>query len=275
MACGFIVRSGTEKAGRRTTGTASGKRPGGVKRALTSSDREINVGAVSLRRAFPALILFVLFACRADAQAPGTATFRIYHRAMEIGSAEASLVRDDEGWRLQSSGRIDGPFKLTLRQFDARYDSSWRARFLTMEQATVAESSIVHVAVVGMRTRTDVVREKQAVVGSNNVAPHTIFLPDFVYGAYEALAARLVMSSPGETLPLFVAPRGEIYATLDVVADEPVKTAAGSLSIKRFELTAMRMEPTPIIVWVDRGRLLRVDLPAEEISVVRSDVIRE
>jgi hypothetical protein len=38
-------------------------------------------------------------------------------------------------------------------------------------------------------------------------------------------------------------------------------------------LIELRERPTPVDVWIDRGRLLRLDLPRLSMIVVRNDVI--
>ena len=102
----------------------------------------------------------------------------------------------------------------------------------------------------------------------------TILLPERAYGAYEAVAARLSQGPPGGDLPLFVAPIGETRAIFDTVTTEQVRTTSGSIAATHYVLTEIRTRPTRVDLWADRGRLLRLDLPAASISVVRSDVRR-
>lgn len=214
----------------------------------------------------------LLIAAPAGAQTPGRASFRVYEKGIAVGTLETSVERSDGGWRIRGSARTMGAIPVTIPNLDFLYDSAWRGRFMTMEMK-MPDDAIVHVAVVGTTTRTDVVRAREARFQSHSVSPDTIFMPDRAYGAYEAIAARLAEGYPGLDLPLFVVPLGETRTRVDDVVDEGVRTSRGTIRVKRYAMTEFRERPTAVEVWVDRGRLLRVDLPRAGISVVRSDAV--
>jgi hypothetical protein len=208
------------------------------------------------------------------AQTPGTAAFAILHRGTPVGTADVTLERKDGGWRITSRSEIGGDFQLSVKQFDAEYDGSWRPRFMSMELSTPDEHAIVHVAMMGLTTRTDIVRPgKEALFGANDVAADTLLLPDYVFGAFEALAARLQTATPGTELSAFLVPHMEVRVTADRQSPANVQTKEGPRAVVRWHLTVNREMPTPVEVWIDAGRLLRLDLPEEGLSVVRTDVI--
>jgi hypothetical protein len=212
----------------------------------------------------------------ARAQSAGDTTFRIFSRGQEIGSHTVALTRSDDGWHLTSTGEMKEPFQLVLRQFDITYDLAWRPRIMTMEISSVDDRAVVHVA-FGLSdgsTRTDVVRAGTAQWGSNKVSPDAIPLPDYVFAAFEALAARLTSSSPGTQLHAFVVPRFEGLLHVDRITSESVPTTGGPLETRRFGLRLARPEgEAPLDVWVANDRLVRVDIPKEGMSVVRQDVV--
>ena len=230
-----------------------------------------------------AVALLLLAVVSAGAQSPqegrqaipqdrGEASFRVYEKGALIGSMETSVERTAEGWRVRGTCRTTGAVPITIANLDFYYDPSWGGRFMTLEMKA-PDDAIVHVAVVGDTTRTDIVRSTEARFRSSSVSPDTIFLPDRTYGAYEAVAARLEGAFPGFDLPLFIVPLGETRARVDAVTDERVRTSAGTIDARRYVITEFRERPTPVVVWVDRGRLLRLDLPRAALTVVRSDVI--
>jgi hypothetical protein len=225
------------------------------------------------RASFLLLLTLVLLPLRAEAQDPGAASFRLYERGTLIGSAASAVTRDEEGWLLESSGDIPG--RLTVRRFVARYDERWHPRDMSMELATPDDWVIVHV-VFGLAdgsTRTDIVRETQAVYGSSRVSADTILLPDMVFGAYEALAARLATTSPGGELRGFIVARIEVPISLDGVIDETVNTTAGTLDTRHWHLRFQLPEgPLPADLWLAGGRLVRLDLPKDGVSLVRTDL---
>jgi hypothetical protein len=185
---------------------------------------------------------------------------------------ETTVERTAEGWRVRGSSRIEGAVPVIIPSLDFYYDPSWGGRFMTLEMKA-PDDAIVHVAVIGETTRTDIVRSTEARFRSNSVSPDTIFLPDRSYGAYEAVAARLEGAVPGTDLPLFIVPIGETRSRVDAVTVERVRTSQGALEARRYAMTEFRERPTPVTLWVYRGRLLRLDLPRAAITVIRSDVV--
>ena len=211
-----------------------------------------------------------------SAQTTSETVFRIFSRGKEIGSQTVALTRMDEGWHLTSTGELREPYQLALRQFDVTYDAAWRPRIMTLEIASPDDRAVVHVA-FGLSdgsTRTDVVRDGSAQWGANKVAPDTIPVPDFVFASFEALAARLASASPGMQMHVFVVPRFEGVLYVDGVTDDVFPTTAGSLDTKRWRMRLARPEgEAPLEVWIAGGRLVRLDLAKDGMSVVRSDVI--
>ena len=220
------------------------------------------------------LALAMLFFTAADgaAQTTGAASFRVYEKGALVGAMEMTLDATEDGWRLHGSSRIAGAIPVNIPNLDIYYDKSWGGRFMTLEMKA-PDDAIVHVAVVGTVTRTDTVRSTEARFRSQSVSPDTIFLADRAYGAYEAVAIRLNGLRAGADLPLFVAPIGETRGQVEAVVTERVMTEKGPIMARHYTLTEIRERPTRVEIWVDRGRLLRLDLPRAAISVVRSDVL--
>jgi hypothetical protein len=223
----------------------------------------------AVRLLAPALVLATLSAA---APTPGAASFRVYEKGELIGTIDTLVERTDEGWRIRGSSRTAGSVPVTIPNLDLYYDASWGGRFMTLEMKA-PDAAIVHVAVVGDTTRTDVVRSTEARFRSSSVSPDTIFLPDRSYAAYEAVAARLEDAFPGLDFPLFIVPLGETRGRVDRVVDEEVRTTLGTIEARRVAITEFRERPTPVELWVATGRLLRLELPRSGISVVRSDVL--
>jgi hypothetical protein len=216
-------------------------------------------------------VMILLAAAPIAAQSPGNATFRVYENGAPVGSLSMTLEPTDEGWRLHGRSDLKGAVPVVIANLDLYYDDQWNARFMTMEMKA-PDDVILHAAVIGDTTRTDIVRATEARFRVNAVSPNTIFLPDRAYGAYEAVAARLAGAFPGFDLPLYIPPFGETRASVDERTTERVLTTRGTITATRYRLTEIRERPTPVQVWVHDGRLLRLELPRAGISVRRSDV---
>jgi pimeloyl-ACP methyl ester carboxylesterase len=112
--------------------------------------------------------------------------------------------------------------------------------------------------------------------GSNSVqiSPRTIVLPNNFFGAYEALAIRLSSLAAGARVPLFIAPAGEVTATVARVAPTRVTRPEGPVDLRAFTLSVPGQSgPSEIDLWIDaRGRLARVSLPAVALVMIRDDL---
>ena len=227
-----------------------------------------------MRAACFALLAVSIAAAPAAAQQPGPATFRVLERSTPVGWVSSTLTRDHDGWRLQGTSDLPG-LNLAVKQFDVQYDADWRPRFMTLQMTTPDDDAIVHVAfgLSAGRTRTDIVRKGEALYGENRLSIDTIVLPDMVFSAYEALAARLASASPGATLRAFIVPRTEISVRADALSDDVVLTRAAALPVRHWRVRLMRAEgPTAVELWIADGRLVRLVVPKDGLTIVRDDV---
>lgn len=99
-------------------------------------------------------------------------------------------------------------------------------------------------------------------------------LPNNFYGAYVALARRLVGTTTGSVLHVYVAPQAQIDATLDGVTTERLRTPERAFDVKRHRLTMKNPGgPLALEVWTEAdGRLARVSIPAAGVDIAREDV---
>ncbi len=217
--------------------------------------------------------ILILLTCQVHGQPSGKAAFVVYEKGQRIGALDTIVTRSDDGWRIQGTMHTKGTVPVRIVNLDLLYDRRWFGRWMTMEMKQ-PDDVIVHVALTPTTAQVDVVRSREAGFRSHSASPNTILLPERAYGAYEAVAARLANGSADADLPLFVAPIGETRAIVESVTTERIQTRAGAISARHFVLMEIRGRPTRVDLWVDGGRLLRLDLPQAQISVVRSDVRR-
>lgn len=218
-----------------------------------------------------AIAIVLLLAGPVCAQTPGKASFVVYEKGQRTGTLDTSVMRADNGWRIQGTMQTKGSVPVRIVNLDLLYDQRWFGRWMTMEMKQ-PDDVIVHVAVGRTTAQVDVVRAREAGFRSYSASPNTILLPDRAYGAYEAVAARLSAASGDADLPLFIPPIGETRAVVQAAATERIQTTSGPISARHFVLMEIRARPTRVDLWSDRGRLLRLDLPQAQISVLRSDV---
>ena len=232
----------------------------------------------------PALLLLApIIATAVAAQTPpsapaGSVIFRVVQNGAPLGAATAVVTAETGGWLLEGTSLLRGKYDLEVRRFEVHYDAAWGARFASMELKTPAQTLLVHTAIGAAGARTDFVQKDEVQITSQPVSADAVIVPDMVFTAFVALAMRLQAAEPGADLHAFILPIAEIPVHLDSARDEDVLTTAGRVTARRWHLTFMTPSRTVAELWVQNGGtaggLLRIDMPADGITVKRSDVVQ-
>jgi len=227
-----------------------------------------------------ALAVVLLAATATFTQAPpvaepatGEAEFTVAFSGTPIGRQHVTLARDGSGWIITSSGTLGFPADLKIARFEMKYAPDWQPLELKLE-ATVRNSpyavstSFQLTTAVNEVTQNGVTSSKQ-----DQVSARTIVLPNNIYAAYEALAARLSVAEVNTELPVYVVPQGEIKIRVRAIAAMTLAGPAGSIPVRRFDITFSNPGiPLDGSITVDsRARLVRVDVPTMGLQVVRED----
>jgi len=227
----------------------------------------------TLRYFTVAALLLAGCAHQAAAQAKAANTFRIFVRGVEAGIEEVTLLESAEGWTLRGSGKLRAPINIAMDYWEARYDRSWKPIELTVNLTESANQWAVHTTFSGTLASSDVSKDGQTQRRSHTVAADTVVIPNLIFGAYEALAARLASASIGAQLQAFIAPQDVVQITVNGVSDETIQVAGGKIAARRWMLHAG--SPTSKLdmeIWTEGTRLLRLDIPLQMVSVVRDDI---
>ena len=214
---------------------------------------------------------------RADAQTSPASHFNISIRGASVGSEDVSVERGPDGWTISSTGRIGAPVDLVIRQFIARYDTSWKPLELTIDATLRGVPSSLHTVVTGTSAATEL---SSAVPGepirrTDTVDERAILLPNPFMAPYEAVASRLQTADAGSMLFLYQPGQGSFTAIVGASASERIQTVERVINAKRTEVTfqAASQPPTGVEVWADeRGRLLRLRIPSQSLEVSREDM---
>ncbi|MDQ3171783.1 MAG: alpha/beta fold hydrolase [Acidobacteriota bacterium] len=209
----------------------------------------------------------------APVPAEGTASFTIFAGATPIGTEEISVAKVGGNWRISSTGQMRAPLAMTINSFEVTYAPDWHPREMKLD-AVMRDKGVTSVTTFGVTTAvTDFDQAGQKMSLSHEISPRTIALPNGVSAAYEAFAVRLAGAKAGDTFKVFVVPQAEISATVNAVSDQRVSTNAGTVELKRYDMTfANPNNQVAIAIDVDsRNRLARVII-ASQLSVIRDDL---
>ena len=208
-----------------------------------------------------------------SAQTPASHTFKVFVRGIDIGTEEVTVLESADGWTLRGSGKLRAPVNLSMDYWEARYDRVWKPLELTINLSESAKRWTVRTIFNGTVASSDITQEGQNQRRTSTVAPDTIVLPNLIFGAYEALAARLATENVGSQLEVFIAPQDALPATITSVADQTIKVPGRTIAARRWTLhlggTAAKLD---MEVWTEGSRLLRVDIPTQMLTVLRDDI---
>jgi pimeloyl-ACP methyl ester carboxylesterase len=201
------------------------------------------------------------------------ARFRIFLRGTPLGGESIIVQSSPTEWKVTSVGQTNAP-AFVLNHAEIRYDGQSRPLSFTLE-ARVKETPLrIMTTVAGGKATSEVIQDDKSNTVTHDVAETSILLPNNVFGAYEALVARLATLKPGATMRAYIAPQAEVPITFDSMTTERVQTTARAFESKHYKLTAQNPGSTLAIeVWADdRNHLMRVMIAQAQLDVVRDDI---
>ena len=115
----------------------------------------------------------------------------MFVRGVDTGIEEVTVLESADGWTLRGSGKLRAPVNLAMDFWEARYDRAWKPIELTINLTESAKKWTVHTTFKGTIASSDITQDGQVQRRTSTVATDTVVLPNLIFGAYEALAARL------------------------------------------------------------------------------------
>jgi pimeloyl-ACP methyl ester carboxylesterase len=224
-------------------------------------------------RYFTVVAVLVAGVQGAAAQTTASHTFRVFVRGVDTGIEEVTVMESADGWTLRGSGKLRAPVNIAMDYWEARYDRAWKPLELTINLTESAKRWTVHTTFKGTTAASDITQDGQVQRRTSTVAVDTVVLPNLIFGAYEALAARLASEKVGSQLQVFIAPQDALSAAIQNVTEETIKIPGRVIAARRWTLQmgggAAKLE---MDVWTEGSRLLRLDIPTQMLTVLRDDI---
>jgi uncharacterized protein len=205
----------------------------------------------------------------------GTATYKIYLSASQVGTLDITVSESAEGWTISSSESIGPPLDVATRVAEIRYDIQWHPREVTIDATAGGRPVTIHTLVSGANVTTDINDAGRTNTVSEPIDDTAIFLPNPFFAAFSALAVRLRTAPADAIIPIYAGPHGGYNARVGASSDEHIQTASQLIAAKRtsVRLFAPGAPPLDADIWADpAGHLLRLSIPAQGLDVVRDDV---
>ncbi len=207
------------------------------------------------------------------AQTSSGTIFRVFVRGADTGIEEVTILESPDGYTLRGSGKLRAPINLAMDYWEARYDRSWRPIELAINLTENNNKWLVRTAFNGTTAVSEITQSGKVERRTHTVAPDTIALPNLIFGAYEVVAARLATAQPGSQLQAYIAPQDAVTIGLNSVTDETIEIPGRKIAARRWRLeVALGTAKLEMELWTEGSRLLRLDIPAQMLSVVREDI---
>jgi pimeloyl-ACP methyl ester carboxylesterase len=204
---------------------------------------------------------------------PADVTFRIFVRGIPLGNETVTVVSTPDSWKVVSTGQLNAPLSITTRMAEIVYDRDWRPKSLFIDGLNKEQTVTVRTAFADGKATSNIVQADKPFQKADAVAERTIVLPNLIFGAYEALAARLATAQPGATFRIYVVPQAEIDLTLDAVTADRVSAPGRTFEARHHAVTFQNPGgPLKVDIWTDAARLMRITIPSASIDVVREDI---
>jgi len=206
--------------------------------------------------------------------AEGDVEFTLFLNGTRVGVERVRLARSGSNWVLSSTAQFGAPLNTTVNRFEVKYTIDWQPTELHIE-ATQAGRPMSLSTSFGMTTAINEITQNGTKTSkTDQVSARTIVLPNTFIAGYEALAARLASSQPGAELKVYVAPQAEVGVSIKNVSAEQLSSPAGMIAGRKYDVVFQNPgRPLDGSITIDsRSRLVRLDLPAAGLRVVRSDL---
>jgi len=199
----------------------------------------------------------------------------VFLRGTPIGREAVTVTRDQNGFTIVSQGRMLAPLNATLRNAEFKYDANWTPASFSLDATVNGNDVQLRTTFADGTATSQGTGAGQPIAASHNVAPRTLIHANGVFASYIALTRRLVADSEeGAEFRLYVVPQTEITVRVKAIHRERMQIGTNVLDVRRFELIFVNPsgELTTNLTAGDDGVLVRVNVPAESLDIVRDDV---
>ena len=204
----------------------------------------------------------------------GDTELTLFLAGSRVGTEQVHVARSGTTWIISSTAQFGPPLNITVHRLELKYTADWQPTELHIE-ATQGGRALRLDTSFGVTTATSEITQNGATSSkTDQISARTIVLPNNFYAGYVVLAARLASAQVGTDLPVYVAPSAEIKLNVKSVAAEQLAGPSGPIAIRSFALTFQNPGgPVDATAVIDtRGRLVRFELPAAGMRLVRSDL---
>jgi pimeloyl-ACP methyl ester carboxylesterase len=231
------------------------------------------IGAVLLLIAAPVVV---------HPQAPGAPQpssrtsrgYTVFLAGAVVGRENVTVESTAEGFIISGQGRLSGSQDVVIRRVEVRYSRDWTPSAYELEATVNGGDTGISTTFSNGAAVTKGVDGGQPVDQTDKVAVRVVVLPNVFFGSYEALTRRLVATQTEKEFPTFVGPAAQGLLRLTNASVEQMQIGTATFNIRRYEFSYAGPRGMAVVnVYTDdTGSLLRVNIPAQRVDVMRDDL---
>jgi pimeloyl-ACP methyl ester carboxylesterase len=231
------------------------------------------IGAVLLLIAAP----IVVRAQAPDTPQPSSRTSRgytVFLAGAVVGREDVTVESTAEGFVISGQGRLSGSQDVVIRRAEVRYSRDWTPSAYELEATVNGGDTGIFTMFASGTAVTRGVDGGKPIDQTDKVPPRVVVLPNVFFGSYEALTRRLVATQTEKEFPTFVGPAAQGLLRLTNASVEQMQIGTAAFNIRRYEFVYSGPRGMAVVnVYTDdTGSLLRVNIPAQRVDVMRDDL---
>ena len=202
--------------------------------------------------------------------------YTVFVAGAVTGREDVTVETTADGIVIRGQGRLSGSSDVVVRRAEVRYGRDWTPTTYELEASVGSGEITLFTSFSNGTAVTKGVDNGGRIDQTDKVPPRVIVLPNVFFGAYEALTRRLVATTTDKEkeFPVFVG--AMMQGTLRIVDAnvEQMQVGTSTFNVRRYQLALMGPRGVAIVhVFTDdSGSLLRVNIPAQRVDVIRDDL---
>src|SRR5258705_9964612 len=236
-----------------------------------------------MRACYCTWTLLLFLAVRAAAQqpppassAPGSVGYTVFLQGTPVGHQDVTVRSDALGLLISGQGQIAPPIDVITRRAELRYRPDQTVESLLIEARIKGVDVTLETKFENGSAVSKGMQGDAPIATTDMASPQSVLLPSVFFGSHAVLARRLAGAAPGAEFRAFVGPGAgaQVAFRLRTEMTEQMQFGTSTFDVHHYELVFDNASaPLEIDLYADNvGGLVRVDVPAQGLQVVRDDI---
>ena len=208
--------------------------------------------------------------------APGSVGYTVFLQGTPVGHQDVTVRSDALGLVISGQGQIAPPIDVITRRAELRYRPDQTAESMLIEARIKGVDVTLETKFENGSAVSKGMQGDAPIATTDMASPQSVLLPSVFFGSHAVLARRLAGAAPGAEFRAFVGPGpgAQVAFRLRTEMTEQMQFGTSTFDVHHYELVFDNAgAPLAIDLYADNvGGLVRVDVPAQGLQVVRDDI---